>query len=145
LGIYTCSLVELASLNDHFAHGRLSVIWIEGGLAPSHKRPSSHVRSNSPFSCTATNDRSALEKRFRCGGVRNSSVACRIGRLDCGTKGCSERRLLHADAAGIRELCPFDPDQRLPGGVAPVCLRAHVQADARHSALRALAARLLAF
>ena len=116
----------MAPVDDHFAHGRLSVIWIEGRLASSYKRSSSHVGCDSALSSTANNDGSALEKRLCLGSVRNPSLACRIGRLDCGKKGCLERRFLHADAAGIRELCALAPDQRLSDGVVPFRLRPHV-------------------
>src|SRR5262245_32761742 len=109
-------------------------------MAPFYKRLPSYAGGDTSFPCAASDDRSRLAKRVCCDGVRNSPVACRIGRLDCRTKGCAERRLLHADAARVRELCTFTSDQTLSDGVVPVRLRTHVQADACNAAVCAFAA-----
>src|SRR5439155_23224342 len=120
------SLYELAPANHDFAHARLPAIWIECRMASPYKCRPSYSVGDAPCSCAATDDPRGVAQRFCCSGVRNSSVACRIGCLDCRTKGCAERCLLHANTAGLRVLRAFTWGQPLSGRDICVRLWTHV-------------------
>ena len=113
-------------------------------MASFYECPPPHHRGDPSFYRAAADDWRALAERFCCGRVRNSSVACGIGRMDSGTKRCAERCFLHAHIAGLCPLCARAIDQALFVCSSRICFRPHVQADAGHPAIRAFTPGLLA-
>ncbi len=98
------------------------------------------------FPRTAGAYRLALAQRFRGGGVCHSPAACGIRGVDFRAQGRAERRLFHAHAVGECEV--MRAARNRGGRYAMVLLWFALglveQGGARHRAMRAAAARLLA-
>ena len=113
-------------------------------MASFYQCPPAHCRGDPSFFRAAADDWRALAERFCCGRVRDSSVACGIGRMDSGAKGRAKRCFLHAHLARIRPLRARALDLALSVRSSRICFRPHVQADARDAPVCAFSPRLLA-
>ena len=113
-------------------------------MASFYECPPAHRRGDPSLFRAAADDWRALAERFCCDPVRNSSVACGIGRMDSGAKGRAKRCFLHANLARIRPLRARAIDLALSVRRSRICFRPHVQADARDAPVFIVAPRLLA-
>src|SRR5205085_2283085 len=91
-----------------------------------------------------------LAERAGRGAFRPASAACGIGRVGGRTKGCAERAFFSPDSLGLHEVRASQnhlnvaSSRSLRSGLGFFCLGFDEQTDARHLALRAVAARCLA-
>ena len=102
----------------------------------SRRRPS--------LCCAAANDRRVVAQRVCVCGFRRASVACGVGRVDCGTQRRAERGFLHGYSARILELHARTIDWPVFDSGTRGRARADVQTDAGYTAVRSFTSRLLA-
>src|SRR5712671_3438000 len=94
--------MQLASSHLAFAHGRLSVVWLESGRDASGKCSFSLRQFRAAAAALEFHDRSVLAERAGRRAFRAASAPRGIRRVDCGTQGRVERIFLHADALVLR-------------------------------------------
>src|SRR5215475_12563570 len=85
-----------------------------------------------------------LAERIYRSGVRYSSPASRVGRLDNRAQRRAKRHFLHADVKWLPSVCTKANANSLRNRLHTACLRSNVKADARHNSIRTPVARLLA-
>ena len=144
MGVHARSFPEQAPADDDVAHARLPVIRRERRCASFSKRVFSQRRGGPAFRFPVADQLPVVGERVHRGGVRDSSVAGRIGRLDRGTQRRLERRFLYGHTDRVRRLYAEAFDRPLRDVVDLVRVRVDVETDASHDADRFAAARLLA-
>ncbi len=144
MGFHSCSFPELAPAHNDVAHARLSVVRREPGRASLGERLFPQHRGGAAFYFARADHQQHLGKRVCCGGFCHSSIAGRIGGVDCGTKGRAQRRVFHAHASGLFPLDPKTNGWPLPGDVDLVRVRSDVETDVDYDANHLALARLLA-
>src|SRR5207248_1688664 len=144
MGFYSCSFPELAPAHDDVAHVRMSVVRVKPRRASLGKRLFPQHCGGAAFYFARADHQQHLGKRVCCGGFCHSSIASRIGGVDCGTKGRAQRRIFHAHAPGLLPLDPKTNGWPLPGDVDLVRVRSDVETDVDYDANHLALARLLA-
>ena len=97
------------------------------------------------FSRSTANDRPILAERYRGGALGDPSAAGGIGGLGDRTERRPQRRVLHADAGSLCELCPSSVFAcPIFGGDGSLRVGTDDQADVDHVAVRPAAVGLLA-
>src|SRR6266850_1300059 len=142
------------------AHVGLPVVWAAGGGATSDQCGPSPHQYGAPFSCAPKPHRRVVARRPGGGALRAAPTPCRVGSLDFRTQGCVKRLILPPDSLDLLEV---RRSERIEGRGSWGGRREHLsrftllrsdapffrpgpdeQAYARHFAIRAVTARLLA-
>src|SRR2546421_6798666 len=144
MGVYPLAFYQLVSTQEHLAHARVPILWVQSRSIPFHKCFSSRTRYPLALSLAPANDRINLEICVCCGDFRNPPVAGRIGRLDRRTQRCFKRRLFYAHARRVSALHAQAIFRSLSDDVDLVRRRIALQADAGNDPVYSFAARLLA-
>ena len=161
MGVHPRSFPELAPAHDDFAHARLPIVRRESRRASFNERVFPQHCCGAAFYFTRTNYRRSdlaagrvrpiggpdwryLDERLRRGRFRNSSLAGRIGGVDCGAERCAQRNVLYADADCLCCLHAEGIARPLPNDVDTLCVWPDVKTDVDHDAGDSAAARLLA-
>src|SRR6266568_210454 len=148
MGAHAYSLPELAPTHHDLAHARLPIVRCESRRAPFGECVFPQYRGSAPFCFAAANesepDWQYLAERVRRRDFRHSSIASRIGGVDCGTQRRAQWNVFYADACGLRRLHAEAIGRSLSDDVGLVCVRSDVETNVDHDADRFAAARLLA-